>query len=134
MFGTFLSCCCSLAVLRVFIIFVSFWGSEWSLVNSVHGMGVFFGLDPWRVERSDSSSGGLQLSGFGGGALVATGCRDVGISVLFLFFVFCFLYWLAVELWLVILSTGLHFLDFRGGSGFSFPWGFRLGGTFVLWT
>ena len=73
------------------------------------------------VGRSNSSSGGLQLSGFlGGEASVAAGCGDVGISVF---------YRLAMH----ILSMRFHFLGFGGGSDFSFPWGFVFR-TFVLWT
>ena len=53
---------------------------------------MFSVLDSWASGKVDSSCGGLQLPGFGGGSLMAAGCRDVGISDFF--------FELAVELWL----------------------------------
>ena len=69
-----------------------------------------FRLDPRGVGKLDSSSGGLWLLRCG--ALVATVCRDMGVF-----------FWLAVDLKKD--KTGLHFLGFWGGLGFSFPLGSR---------
>ena len=55
----------------------------WSLVYSICGMRVFFWFDLWGVGRLDSSSGACSLWVLGGGALVTTVCRDMGIYVFF---------------------------------------------------
>ena len=85
----------------------------WSLVYSIFGMRVFFRLDPRGVGRWILPLGGLWLLGFRGWS---TGVHCLqGDGDLWGFF------WLLVDLKKD--KTGLHFLGFWGGSGFSFPWG-----------
>ena len=89
--GGFLFCSVDflvVAVLRPCLGFLSFgcrFGalSGWSLINSVCGMGVFSVWIPGGWGGRILPMGGLQLSGFGGGALVSAGCRDVGFLIVF---------------------------------------------------
>ena len=77
------------------------------------GLGCSFGLSlgEWGGYILPLGACGFLVSG--GGALVATVCRDMGILGFFL--VSC-----RSE---KKDKTGLHFLGFWGASGFSFPWG-----------
>ena len=87
-------------------------------------MRVFFQFDPRGVGRLDSSSGGMRLLGFrwwSTGGHFLQGHGDL-----------CRFFWSAVDL--KKRQNRVTFSGFLGWLGFLIPLGFRLGGTFVLWT